>query len=180
MAKSKGPVHQPCSRVQNASLAAAISPAPAPRWTRSPALRRKRRAHGRPRRMRGLPPSVRSAIPRQKQSAPSPPLPKRARVSDHRPLIMARLGFFVVIVGLLAAAAAWLADDPGAVALTWRGWRVDTSVGILIAALILIVLLILFVIRIFTAVSRTMRALAMARRERRIKRGLMSLGDGFA
>src|SRR4051812_2821657 len=93
---------------------------------------------------------------------------------------MARLTLFVVVIGLLAAGAVWLADDPGLVTLSWRGWRVDTSVGVLIALLVAIVLLILLIIRIATAVSRTLRALALARRERRMKRGLMSLGDGFA
>ena len=91
-----------------------------------------------------------------------------------------RLALFVVIVGLLAVSGVWLADDPGLVTLSWRGWRVDTSVGVLIAALVVVVLVILLIIRIITAVSRTLRALALARRERRMKRGLMSLGDGFA
>jgi HemY protein len=93
---------------------------------------------------------------------------------------MARLAFFIVIVGLLAAGAVWLANDPGTVTLAWRGWRVDTSVGVLIAGLAAIVLVVLFVIRLATAVSRSVGALVAARRERRIKRGLSSLGDGFA
>ena len=93
---------------------------------------------------------------------------------------MGRLLLYVLGLAVLVAAAVWLANDPGAVHLAWRGWRVDTSVGVLIAVLVVLVALILLVIRLAGSIGAAMRALAAKRRERRLNRGLMSLGDGFA
>ncbi len=40
---------------------------------------------------------------------------------------MIRVVIYLVIVGLLALAAAWLADRPGEVAITWQGWAAMNS-----------------------------------------------------
>lgn len=45
---------------------------------------------------------------------------------------MLRPILFFVKVGVLVFAAVWLADHPGGVQIDWLGYRVDTSVGILI------------------------------------------------
>jgi uncharacterized membrane-anchored protein len=46
----------------------------------------------------------------------------------------------IVIVALivLAIAAATVADHPGTVDITWQGWEIGTSVGVLAAAVALI------------------------------------------
>jgi HemY protein len=93
---------------------------------------------------------------------------------------MSRLVLFIVSVALLVAAAVWLANDPGAVSLTWHGWRIDTSVGILITAMILAVILIFLIMRLLAFIGGRIDAFTAARREKRLKRGLTSLGDGFA
>lgn len=93
---------------------------------------------------------------------------------------MVRLILYVAIVAVLVAGAVWLANDPGAVSLTWHGWQIETSVGILITVIIVAVILLLLVIRLVAIVGGTVQAFAAARRERRFKRGLTSLGDGFA
>ena len=46
---------------------------------------------------------------------------------------MIRVLVFLVLAGLLALGVAWLADRPGEVAITWRGWRIETSVMVLVA-----------------------------------------------
>ncbi len=76
--------------------------------------------------------------------------------------------------------AVWMANEPGSVNLVWRGWRIDTTVGVLVAAVVFAVLAILLVLRIISAFSGTVRAFAAAQKERRMKRGLVALGDGFA
>src|SRR5947209_20183190 len=43
---------------------------------------------------------------------------------------MIRVVVFLAVIGLLAVGAVWLADRPGEVAITWQGYRVDTSVAI--------------------------------------------------
>jgi len=74
----------------------------------------------------------------------------------------------------------WLANDPGVASITWHGWRVDTTAAMVLLAVIITVLLILAVVRIIAMFTGTIRAMASARRERRLKRGLTALGDGFA
>ncbi|MSO72766.1 MAG: hypothetical protein EXQ84_04045 [Rhodospirillaceae bacterium] len=93
---------------------------------------------------------------------------------------MPRLIIYVLGVAALVAASVWLADDPGTVSLTWRGWQVNTSVGILVITMVALVIAILLVMRLFSLISGTVQAFGAARRERRFKRGLFSLGDGFA
>ncbi len=93
---------------------------------------------------------------------------------------MLRLILYVVIVAALVSGAVWLASDPGAVSMTWRGWQIDTSVGILIAAVAAMVAVILLFARLAAIVTGKVQAFTAARRERRMRRGLARLGEGFA
>ena len=93
---------------------------------------------------------------------------------------MPRLFIYVAILALLVGAAVWLANDPGAVSLVWRGWRVDTSVGVLISAVLAVLAVMLIILRGLSAISGRIRGFVAAQRERRLQKGLTSLGDGFA
>jgi HemY protein len=93
---------------------------------------------------------------------------------------MPRLILFIFVVAALVAGAVWLANDPGSVSMTWRGWQIETSVGVLITAVIFAVLIILLIVRLLSFLGGRVQAFTLARRERRMKRGLASLGDGFA
>ena len=84
-------------------------------------------------------------------------------------------GLFILVFG-----AVWLADEPGAAALEWRGWRVDTSASVLIAFAIAASLAAAFLLRGLSFLAGAVRAVAAARRERRLNHGLASLADGFA
>ena len=95
-------------------------------------------------------------------------------------MILRRLFVFVVAVALLVAAAVWLAEHPGQVTVHWQGWRVDTSVAILVLAL-------LAVLGLFSVVAGLLRAVVAAparwlagRRQRRRQRGYEALADGLA
>ena len=48
---------------------------------------------------------------------------------------MRRLIGRIIGIGLLVAIAVWLADRPGTVSLQWQGWRVDTSVAMLLGSI---------------------------------------------
>ena len=53
---------------------------------------------------------------------------------------MIRVVLFLLAVALLAAGVAWVADRPGDVAITWLGYRIETSVmvaAVAVAALVL-------------------------------------------
>ena len=93
---------------------------------------------------------------------------------------MIRLITFIFGLAVVVAAAVWMANEPGTVNLVWRGWRIDTSIGVLAAAVVVAVLAILLVLRILSIFSRSVRAFAAAQKERKMKRGLVALGDGFA
>ena len=51
---------------------------------------------------------------------------------------MLRWAIVIILLGAAAFVAASLADFPGAVSLTWRDWRVDTSLGVFIAAVLVL------------------------------------------
>ncbi|MDX2143794.1 MAG: heme biosynthesis HemY N-terminal domain-containing protein [Rhodospirillaceae bacterium] len=93
---------------------------------------------------------------------------------------MIRLVLFVAVLAGLTAGAVWLANDPGAVSVIWRGWRMDTSVGILLLIVALTVLAVLAVAKIIALLRGTALGFAAARKERRTARGLTALGHGFA
>ena len=43
---------------------------------------------------------------------------------------MIRIVVFLLVVALIGFGAAWIADRPGEVAITWQGWRMETSVTV--------------------------------------------------
>ncbi len=98
---------------------------------------------------------------------------------------MLRVVLFLVVVGLIALAKAWLADRPGDVAVTWLGWRIETSVMVVTIALIAIVLLCVLLWSIVRGLWRspqkmtaTMRNRREGRSQRAIMHGLIAVGAG--
>ena len=51
---------------------------------------------------------------------------------------MIRVVLFLVVVGALAVGAAWLADRPGDVVVTWQGLRIETSLMVLGGAVLVL------------------------------------------
>ena len=51
---------------------------------------------------------------------------------------MIQVVLFLISVGLLALGVAWFADRPGDVAITWLGYRIETSVMVALAAVALV------------------------------------------
>jgi HemY protein len=98
---------------------------------------------------------------------------------------MIRVILFLIIVGALALGVAWLADRPGDVVVTWQGWRIETSLMVLGAALLaaLAVLALLWsLLRAFLRSPSRLRAHLHRRRGERayeaISRGLIAVGAG--
>jgi len=92
-------------------------------------------------------------------------------------------------LALLVAAAATIADYPGAVEITWQSWEIDTSVGVLIAAAALLALTLWLGLSLITSALRLPGRFRRNRRERRrrlgeraLTRGMIALaaGDGAA
>jgi HemY protein len=100
---------------------------------------------------------------------------------------MIRVALFLVAVGLIALAVTWLADRPGEVAVTWLGWRIETSLMVLLAAILAVVAACLFVWSMLRGLWRSPARVAAALRNRRalrgqhaIMRGLIAVGAGDA
>ena len=100
---------------------------------------------------------------------------------------MIRVFFFLVLVALLATGAAWIADRPGEIVITWLGWRIETSVLVAAAALVLVVLVALLLWSVVRAILRSPDLIAMFLSHRRgvrgylaISRGLIAIGAGDA
>jgi len=93
---------------------------------------------------------------------------------------MIRLAVYVAALAALIAAAVWFANEPGEATLLWRGWRLDTSVGILLVLMAAGVVLMLGVAKLIALVRGGARAFVAARAERRLKQGLQALAHGFA
>ncbi|HZU87879.1 MAG TPA: heme biosynthesis HemY N-terminal domain-containing protein, partial [Stellaceae bacterium] len=85
---------------------------------------------------------------------------------------------FVVVAGLIAAAV-FLADHPGRVDIVWRGFEIETSVGILLAAVIAAAAVVVAILRLLMFVIRGPKALLRRRRERRREAGYRALTQGL-
>jgi len=98
---------------------------------------------------------------------------------------MIRVVLFLVLVGVAALGAAWLADRPGDVAITWFGYRIETSVMVLaggIAALMVLAGLLWSLLRAILhspyLLSRFFRDRRGARGYQAISKGLIAVGAG--
>lgn len=92
---------------------------------------------------------------------------------------MVRAVRYLIAVAALVAGAVWLADNAGAVTLNWRGWRIDTSVGVM-AAVGLVVLVVLGILhRFWLFVVRAPGDLRESWRLKRRQRGYEALTRGM-
>jgi HemY protein len=98
---------------------------------------------------------------------------------------MIRVVTFLVAAGLLALGVVWLADRPGQIAITWLGYRADTSVMVAVMAIfgVAIAAVMLWSLARFMLRSPKLFSLALRERKRRkgydaISRGLIAIGAG--
>jgi HemY protein len=98
---------------------------------------------------------------------------------------MIRIAIFLIFVGALALGAAWLADRPGEVVITWQGMRLETSVMVLAASLLTTVAALMIVWTLVSALVRSPFTIRRRWRRRRgerayeaISRGLVAIGAG--
>jgi len=85
----------------------------------------------------------------------------------------------ILALALLIAGAVFIADRPGAVSLVWQGWRVDTSVDVLVLGVALLAVTAAALFHLLRLVIRSPRMLARGRRERRRRRGYRALSQGM-
>lgn len=92
---------------------------------------------------------------------------------------MIRAIVFLVLLTAVMLGVAWLSERPGSVAIVWQGWRIDTSVPILIAATAFVAALLATIIRLWSVLTGAPRAFGRWRRERRRRKGYVALTQGM-
>ena len=98
---------------------------------------------------------------------------------------MIRVARYLIVVGLIAYGVALVADRPGDVVVTWQGWRIETSLLVLAAAVIAAVAVLSLIFAVIRSVARSPMVLARLLRNRRgvrayeaISQGLIAVGAG--
>jgi HemY protein len=92
---------------------------------------------------------------------------------------MIRVVLFLLAVAVAALGVAWVADRPGEVAVTWLGYRIETSVmvaALAVAALVLVMLLLLSLVR---GILRSPEQVSLFFRHRRAVKGYLALSRGL-
>src|SRR5258708_37053380 len=92
---------------------------------------------------------------------------------------MYRIILFLVLIALAAAGAAWVADQPGDVVLSWSGWRVETSPPVFALALGVAVVVAMLAWTILHALWRMPERIRRRRRERHHVRGRQAITEGL-
>ncbi len=87
-------------------------------------------------------------------------------------------GVFLLLAATMLTVA-WFAERPGAVSIVWQGWRLDTSLGVLIATVILSALAVAWLYRLWRGLVRAPRDFGRWRLERRRRRGYVALTQGL-
>jgi HemY protein len=100
---------------------------------------------------------------------------------------MIRIILFLALIAAAAAGAAWVADQPGDVVLSWGGWRAETSLPVFVLALGIVVVVATMIWSILRGLWRTPDRVRRRRHERRhargrhaITQGLLAVGHGDA
>ena len=92
-------------------------------------------------------------------------------------MIRALLGF--IVIAALIVAAVFFADHPGQVEIVWRGWLLQTSVGVLAAVATLAGLAAALLVWLAWRILDSPRAFLRHRRERRRRAGYRALTQGM-
>ena len=92
---------------------------------------------------------------------------------------MLRALWFVSLLGVLAAASMWLADNPGRVSIDWQGYLIETSAAVLVAVLALLAFLSALTYRLWILLRGVPAGVARHRRDSRRRRGYLALSRGM-
>ena len=95
-------------------------------------------------------------------------------------MTLLRTLLWFVLAAAAMFAAVWLAERPGTVTAEWHGWRLDTSVGVVLIAVVLLILLSIAVWLLYRWIVGAPGALLDGWGESRRRRGYRALTQGLA
>src|ERR1043165_5481167 len=167
--RRRATMRRPCWRVSKSTPPRPISP---PRFPISASCRMRsvrRRKAGSPGRKR----TRRRSRPRGN----TPPT-RRAR-SARGEGAMIRVVIFLLAAAVLASGFVWVADRPGDVAVTWMGYRIETSVMVAALGLVALVIALMGVWTIARGIWRSPEQVSLFFRHRRAMKGYLAITRGF-
>ena len=92
---------------------------------------------------------------------------------------MIRIILFLLLIGLAAAGAAWVADQPGDVLVTLPGWSAHPSLPVFVLLLGIAIVTAIIAWTILLALWRLPKGVRRSRRERRVARGRHAITQGL-
>jgi HemY protein len=92
---------------------------------------------------------------------------------------MYRIILFLLLIALAAAGAAWMADQPGDVVLSWGVWRARPSLPVFVLLLGIVIVAAILAWTILLTLWRTPERIKRNRRERRLARGRHAITHGL-
>ena len=92
---------------------------------------------------------------------------------------MLRALWFLAVVAAIIFSLLWLTDNPGQVALDWRGYRIETSFAVLLGAVIAIAVLVALFYRVWLFLRRAPGQVSGVWRNRRRTQGYRALTQGM-
>ena len=92
---------------------------------------------------------------------------------------MIRIILFLAVIAVAALVATWIGDQSGDVALTWDGWRAETSLPLFVLALMVVSIIAIMLWSLLRGLWRAPRRLQRRRRERRLARGRNAITQGL-
>ena len=94
-------------------------------------------------------------------------------------MTLGRTLWFFLKIGVVVAAAVWLADRPGRVSITWLGYNIDLAVGTALAVLVVFILVLYLLWRLWHIVRQAPSDFVLFRRNRRQAKGFRALTRGL-
>ena len=87
--------------------------------------------------------------------------------------------FFLVFLCVVTVGVVWLVQNPGDVILEWQGWRLDTSVGVMMAAVLIFAVLTAALYRFWRFLRGVPGGISSAMKDRRERKGYTALSVSY-